>query len=500
MDRTLLRAAGRKISRPFATALCVALAVLATSLCALPAGQAHAATVPAGMVGMNDWKPPTDQTLGNVGRAGIHRWRAGMFWYMVEKDRGVYNWSQYDRIVVAAARNHVSLLMVLAGCPYWACNGDLTGPPTSTDGLARQREFTRAAVARYGSTGTYWQAHPELPRTPVTEWQVWNEVNSSAFYKPGPDAAAYARLLRNDAAAIRSADPNATVVLSGLTEYGQVPVDEFLRRLYAQPGFKQNFDVMALHAYEPSAQAVGKLLERTRGVMRAAGDGGRPMWLTEMGWGTSSAGLRTPTSEGEQAVKMRKSMDMMLGCRSRFNVRRTYWFSYSDTRPQPGQADNAGNHTGLFDTGGRPKPAWSTLHQYRDGGTLPAGRGSRCTFGGNGPQTRIKSRKRFRSTRRARMRFVASARGARFQCRLIRRVKRRSARSTRSVRRWRKCKRTYRTARLRRGSYRLEVRARDRAGNVDRTPAKARLRLKAHRTTIMVRVLHAEKHPKHKRR
>lgn len=83
------------------------------------------------------------------------------------------------------------------------------------------------------------------------------------------------------------------------------------------------------------------------------------------------------------------------------------------------------------------------------------------------PRTRIRSGPPKRTTaRKATFRFRSSERGSTFQCRLDRR-------------RWRSCRspKTYR--RLKVGRHVFRVRARDRAGNVDRTPAKRVWRVKA---------------------
>jgi hypothetical protein len=470
MDRTLHRAV--------AAAVCAAV-------CLVLASSASAATVPPGMLGMNDWTPPSEATLASVHRAGESRWRAPLFWYLIERERGVRDWSEYDSLVAASARQRVSLLFVVASCPDWACD-QLSGPPTRADAISAQQSFLRAAVSRYSSNGSFWREHPELPRLPVTDWQVWNEVNSREFWAPGPNAADYARFLRGDSAAIRSVDPHATVVLSGLTEYGQVSISDYLRQLYAQPGFKSSFDVVALHAYAPDAPAVGRLLDRAKRVMDENGDASRHVWITEMGWGTSTASLHTPTTEAEQADLLRESYDLMIGCRARWNLSRAYWFAYRDFRPAAGQPDLAGYHTGLFDLSGRAKPGWAALQEYRDGAVLPAGRAEGCgstAAPADSLQTRIRGRRRFRGTRRVRLRLVASVPGARFQCRLSRVGKRKKAR-------WRRCRARYRTPRLRRGRYRLLVRAVDAGGHADRSPARARIRVRrGRRTTIRVRVL-----------
>jgi hypothetical protein len=361
-------------------------------------------------------------------------------------------------------------LLVVAGCPPWACD-EISGPPVSADSLDAQHRFVHDAVVRYGHGGSFWREHPELPNAPVTDWQVWNEVNSREFWKPGPSAADYARFLRDESAVIRGADPAATVVLSGLTNYGQVPLVDFLRQLYAQPGFRDSFDVAALHAYAGDDRAVGRLLDASHRVMAEAGDGGRATWITEMGWGTSTPTFASPTTPARQAELLRSTYDMLIGCRGRWNLGRAYWFAYRDIDPPPGQADYAGFHTGLFDTAGRPKPAWQALLEYPEGGQLPGGRGASCPPEAHrdavAPQTGMVVPRSPAPGRRATVRLVASERRVRFQCRLVRAGHRKPA--------WHRCSRRHRTRRLKRGRYRLEVRSIDAHGNVDRSPAVARI-------------------------
>jgi polysaccharide biosynthesis protein PslG len=470
-----------------------ACAVVLALVGAFGAQQARAATVPQGLVGMNDWTPPSDQAVASMSSAGIKRWRAPLFWYLVEQRRGEYDWSDYDRLAATAARQGASLLLVVASCPTWACS-DIAGPPVTPDGLAAHHDFVRAAVGRYGHSGSFWRDHPDLPYAPVSDWQVWNEVNSSEFWKPGPDAADYARFLRDESAVIRGADAGATVVLSGLTNYGQVPLDEYLRQLYRQPGFRDSFDVVALHAYAGDDRAVGKLLDSSRRVMADAGDGGRRTWVTEMGWGTSSAAFSTPTTPARQAELLRSTYDMLIGCRARWNLDRAYWFAYRDMAPAAGQADYVGNHTGLVDTSGNRKPAWDAMLEYPEGGSVPDG----CPLERRdaGPNTAIVPPKHPVRGRRAKLRLLATTRGSRFQCRLVRLGKPRSRRAARARRlaRWHRCSRRYRSPRLRRGGYRLQVRAVDSHGHADRSPALARLvvrhgrRPKA-RVKVRIRVL-----------
>ena len=82
--------------------------------------------------------------------------------------------------------------------------------------IAEEQSFTRAAVERYGTGGSFWKEHPNLPEMPISDWQFWNEPNSHLFWKPAPNPTEYVELLRGFEHTVHSADPGAKVLLGGL--------------------------------------------------------------------------------------------------------------------------------------------------------------------------------------------------------------------------------------------------------------------------------------------
>ena len=42
--------------------------------------------------------------------------------------------------------------------------------------------YLAALVERYGPDGTFWTDHPELPKHPLREWQIWNEPHLPAYW------------------------------------------------------------------------------------------------------------------------------------------------------------------------------------------------------------------------------------------------------------------------------------------------------------------------------
>jgi acetylornithine deacetylase/succinyl-diaminopimelate desuccinylase-like protein len=88
--------------------------------------------------------------------------------------------------------------------------------------------YVRAVVHRYKGT--------------VHVWEISNEENIAAFWRPVPNASAYAALLEAAYAAIKAEDPTATVLIGGLaaSDLG------FLEQGRAA-GAWNSFDAVAIH-------------------------------------------------------------------------------------------------------------------------------------------------------------------------------------------------------------------------------------------------------------
>ena len=338
---------------------CAMLALLASA--ALLAASAAPATARAShpfvTFGAGGWTFPSPSTLARLHRAGLKTWRLTMSWGDVSPSPGVLNFSGYDVELRAAARNHIQMLVELTGCPTWACPHG--GPPVSASALAGFLHFTQEAVRRYGHTGTVWHGHSHYA---VVYWQVFNEVNGADQW-PNPSPAAYANVLRATAFVIRQTDRRAKIVLAGLGEKMTIFLRSYLPALYMQPGFKQSFDVMAPEGYAVHTRDVANILTLTRRIMRRFHDTHKPMFITEMSWSTGGPPFPFTTSLKGQANRLVTSWRQLDACRSRWNLRRVYWFSYNDFQV-PNYPDYWGDHDGLVSVSLQPKPAYRAFLRF----------------------------------------------------------------------------------------------------------------------------------------
>ena len=345
-------------------------------MCALPAAAVAANPAPA-FFGLQTHTAPTARDVAMMRRGGAGTLRTP-FDGGIQAFPEAARWGSYDALMAAAARERIEVLPVLIGIP-----GDrrrITRPRTRAQRTV-WGHFVRGVAARYGPGGSFWKAHPELEAMPIRAYQVWNEPNLPAYWRPSTDAAGYLRLVRLTRARIRAVDPQAQIVLAGLPDsrLGTRLLD-YVRAIYAQPGARTLFDVVALNPYAADAPGVLQKLNEVRALMDRRGDTKTPIWVTEIGWAT--AGPRSPyrTSRRGQAAKITRTFSALLAAGDRLRLERLIVFGLQDRPYAPTERPWWGPRVGLFDLAGRPKPAWSTFVGFtggRPGGRLPSVIGGR---------------------------------------------------------------------------------------------------------------------------
>jgi hypothetical protein len=159
--------------------------------------------------------------------------------------------------------------------------------------------FAGALARRYGRGGSFWQSHASLPQVPVTDYEIWNEENSTTFMHPQTSAPeAYADLYMAARGAIKSVDPQATVVVGGLALGKSDVTDEvqFIQRMYAhRPDLAGHVDGMGLHPYQQTLADTYMRLAKFRQALDQVAGAAVPLEITEIGWATTSV------SESERA-------------------------------------------------------------------------------------------------------------------------------------------------------------------------------------------------------
>jgi hypothetical protein len=245
-------------------------------------------------------------------KAGANVHRVVFDWRRVEARRGNPDFTAYDRIYRAMLARGVRPLLILMLAPSWALDGacdqyrkDCRYPPSPAHDDA-WRNIAAKLAQRYP-----WAAGIE----------IWNEPNLRATWRPRPDPARYAQLLREAYQAIKAVNPRMPVAGGALnditvnTSGGDISLRNFAAALYANGG-RGYMDALSFHDY-PWSTDIGpgthfaKTLAAIRAVRDAAGDAATPLWVTETGVSTTGTDLRFVFSQEQQAATLVAILDAL---------------------------------------------------------------------------------------------------------------------------------------------------------------------------------------------
>jgi hypothetical protein len=325
--------------------LCLAVAALAGALPAATAAGDRSPAVPPGFVGVDVDGPmiaensPIDvpAQMRAMVAAGVETVRYAFNWAAAEPyrtlaqvpsaDRSDFtvvagvpvDFAATDAIVAAAAARGLAVLPTILYAPAW----DAVRNPDGVDfprTPAPYAAYAAALVGRYGPAGSFWSAHPSLPRRPIEQWQIWNEPNL-AYYWHQPFESGYAALLAAAHAAIKRADPHAQVVLGALTNRAWAS----LALLQAhRPQVARSFDIAAVNGFTRLPVNVIRYLRYMRRAMDRNGDRAKPLLATEVSWPSALHHTKNnydfDTTEAGQARNIAALLPMLGATRRQLNL------------------------------------------------------------------------------------------------------------------------------------------------------------------------------------
>ncbi len=290
------------------------------------------------------------QQLEAMKATGVTSVRVDASWYGGQPDGpNTYDWTSLDTVVSDIQQAGLTADLIIDGCPPWAAvsgaQGNQFAQPASSAAFAT---WAGAVAARYGSKGAKY-------------FEIWNEPNTSTFWAPTPDPAAYTADLKAAYAAIKKVDPSAIVLTGGLapaantsTTYDPVT---FLTDMYAD-GAQGSFDGVGYHPYtypsDPDSvnpdsawSEMSQTSPSIRSLMVANGDSAKKIWITEFGAPTS--GTTQNVSEADQSVELVQAMSLI----KEFSwIGSFYMYTWEDV---------SGDGFGLLTDDGAEKPAYAAV-------------------------------------------------------------------------------------------------------------------------------------------
>jgi polysaccharide biosynthesis protein PslG len=356
------------------------LIALVISTAALVSAAPAVAATP-GFFGVNSTFQPDSTDLARMGQARVGNLRMPFGWEELEPSPGVYNFSNFDRVVAGAAAQGIQVRPFIFGTPPWArdCTGipafycDRVTPMRSAVGRQRWPLALKALASRYGTRGSFWTDHNDAyspPYDPITVWQLWNEPNSATYMRPKPTPKAYFALLSSGSRAIRDVDSNAKILLAGLfgTPPNGMTMWRFLDRLYRFKHVKSLFDAVALHPYSPNIRGIAYQLRNAARVLRAHRARRTTVYLTELGWGSGTGSSNLYKGLRGQAQTLMAAFKFALKNRKRYHIGGVDWFSWRDIPENMSGNCALCTSFGLLYLDHTPKPSLASFTHFTGGG------------------------------------------------------------------------------------------------------------------------------------
>jgi len=248
------------------------------------------------------WGAPdtTERDLTKLNEAQF-TWQKSLFqWRFIEPEKGVFDWTEADRVVKASNDAGVKIIARLDYQPSWARSEEAhNGPPDNYEDFA---DFVYALVDRY---------KPGSPYGTVAAVELWNEPNLAREWGNYPisaaSAAEYVQLLCAGHKAAKRASPQVVTITAGLSPTGVIDpqaVDDtvYLQWMY-DAGASACYDVLGAHgagykappSISPEELASDRTwgghssfgfrrVEQLRDIMVQNGDEAKQVWLLEFGW------------------------------------------------------------------------------------------------------------------------------------------------------------------------------------------------------------------------
>jgi hypothetical protein len=240
---------------------------------------------------------------------GIGAVRDELYWNAVEPTRGTYVFpAAFDTYMAALRRNGISPLIVLS---FENPNYDGGQTPFSDEGVAAYGRYATQVLKHYGDQ--------------IQTLEVWNEYNGSFAQGPATAdrATFYTKMLRAAYGQIKAQRPDVTV-LGGATAGVPLP---YWEKLMAA-GALASMDALSIHPYRYDAppEGIENDIAALQTLVKRYNQGqAKPIWVTEIGWGTNDAG-GVPISEATQASYLVRAYALLLSA----NVERVYWYLLRD--------------------------------------------------------------------------------------------------------------------------------------------------------------------------
>lgn len=297
----------------------------------------------------NDYKYPNDyalrQAVKKIKKLGVGFVRIDLPWNDIESQRGVFDYSRYDRIVGLLSKYDIEILAVVGYSPSWAAKS-WNSPPYREQDLYR---FVSNLASRF--------------KDKIKYWEFWNEPDSKNYFTVQDGMKTYTKLLKVFSTTLRSIIPEAKILHGGMTSNGYYAIKNIFKH-----GGGEFFDIANIHPFvSPHREAFENELRNKVIALRRlmiANNKDPRIWITEIGCpGLSKSEQGQIWWEGyaqneeEQSVFLTKAVNFLA---AQDGVEKIFWAFLKDN---DAHFYNAVDNFGLISQNGSYKPSFRAYQE-----------------------------------------------------------------------------------------------------------------------------------------
>ena len=245
-------------------------------------------------------------------------------WFQINGSPGRrYRWMALDRFLSLTEEHRVNVLYTIGHTPRWASsdpNDDSCPPAYRPGGCDPPKDLNSDGSGPDQYFKDFVSALAEHAKGKIQNYEMWNEPEGRQWRGTQQQLV---RMTQDMNSIVKNVDPSVMVLSPpclGAPRDNAECLENFLRA-----GGGQYVDVIAFHGYlwpkPPVPERIVEVVKQVRNVMDHNGQGSKPLWDTEGGWGRRED---YPDPDLQAAFLARMYLlQWSLG------VERFYWFTWS---------------------------------------------------------------------------------------------------------------------------------------------------------------------------
>lgn len=230
-----------------------------------------------------------EKDLDMIAAGGFKFIRMDFVWERIEKEKGIYNWEEYDELSASLEKRGIRAIYILDySNPLYEkivdskdpLNGEVqkgTGSPRHPGSVAAFARWAAASAEHFKKYNIIWE--------------IWNEPNIT-FWRPKPDINQYITLAMATCKAVKSTVPEAIIIGPATSQIPFDFIETFLRSGIL--GYLDGVSVHPYRNYSLSPESAGADYDKLRKMIECNAPVGKkniPIISSEWGYASATEGI-----------------------------------------------------------------------------------------------------------------------------------------------------------------------------------------------------------------